>query len=733
MASKSIGKPAALLLTVSALVFGAVHSGSGQVPGAFDNVDELVFQPRTPFPAPAVIQAVSRSGKGDRQEILDLEQAVVQAELIVAVRLVDVTETKIIHGGRTEQVTQQYRFEPVRVLKGIFAREALLMTGQDLGIYRFAASGDRLERGQLMLVLLGRQGESYFNCNGAGTLSQSIPRLEGRDDPLLAAVDVLIASGRARDRQERVNLLRDGLKAAKGRDASPLLLALGRRALLAARSSGMVEAIAPLLNSESPALRAVAAKTLGELLEAAPAGQEGLHRGTALKALRDSLDTAGPDLAAVVATIDAIGSVGAVARNDFKHPADPNFPDRLSINTPARTIAESAAKLRAAGKIGSAGDVPDVVRAYAALPLDASIDLQDAAGHALVRLDPKKAAELIPARLMSKAEAGLGMAPEIALLGTLPADLAAPGLLQVGSQTLNFVERLAFAQACASAPDARLVPALATMLDPSQYQVRAFAEDALIKIDTDEAASTLWPHLQEQINMSKKLELIAFLGRHGFRDGGSQAIEHLSQVTLRDGAVEALASLGDVRVVPELRKIWATSNDLAWNAAAIRALARLGQADIAPKLLAIARTPGDPLAASALIGLGDLGSAEAVPIVRQSLNSRSDDLVIAASKAAVKLLARPRIDDPAIRDRLASLLVDADASVLVRDAALDALIQLKDPRLAGALATVARDASLEATPLLARIEAELTKRPGQAQHRPAGEALEVVPEKAIPK
>jgi HEAT repeat protein len=351
------------------------------------------------------------------------------------------------------------------------------------------------------------------------------------------------------------------------------------------------------------------------------------------------------------------------------------------------------------------------------MELDAPVEFQDDAGQALIRLDPPKAAELVTARLTSKVAAGLGIAPEIKLLGTLPAELAAPGLIAATAQALDYAERLAFAQACASAADARLVPALGTLLDPSQPQVRFAVEEALLKINTDEAASVLWPHLDEQVNMTRKLQLIAFLGHHGFRDGGSQAIEHLSQVTLREGAVEALASLNDARAVTELRKIWASSNDLAWNAAAIRGLARLGQADIAPRLLAIARTPGDPLAASALLGLGDLGSPEAVPIVRQGLNSRSDDLVVAASKAAVKLLTRPNLDDPAIRDRLAALLVDADASILVRDAALDALTALKDPRLPGALATVARDANLEGTPLLARIEGELAKGTRPAQDR----------------
>jgi HEAT repeat protein len=119
-------------------------------------------------------------------------------------------------------------------------------------------------------------------------------------------------------------------------------------------------------------------------------------------------------------------------------------------------------------------------------------------------------------------------------------------------------------------------------------------------------------------------------------------------------AVEALVATREPKAIPELRRIGQTSNDLAWNAAAIRALARLGQADIAHKLLALARTPGEPLAPSALVGLGDLGSAEAVPIVNEAL--------------------------------------------------------LGDSRLGAALATVARDANLEGTTLLLEVEREIAKR-----------------------
>jgi HEAT repeat protein len=642
------------------------------------------------------------AGRTNQPDILDLEPAVAQAELILAVRLVDVTETKIVHGGRDVRITEQFRFEPVRVLKGIFARESLLMTGEDLGIYRFAESTDRLARGQLMLVLLGRQGQNYFNCNSGQTLAQSIPRLEGRDDALLPAVDTLIGMIRQRDRAARVTLLLEGLKRAKGRAVAPLLRSLDRRALLAAHAPGATEVIMPHVKAGTPANREVAARTLRALLEAEPSKQ-GPDRVAIAQGLVASLEVAGPHVAARVAVIDALGSIGAAAGRDGSVLA------RLKAVGPTPTLAETAARLRALGRLGVTDQKGEIARMLETLPLDAPADVQEAAGRAIGRLDSKAAAMLISSRIVKKHSAGLGTAAEIELLGRLPAPVSVPELLNAWGRPLDTQESLAFAWACSMVADNRLVPAVSTLLDPRQWQIRAYAVEALTKIDTEEAASTLWPHLDEEIDLSRKLRLIAFLGRHGFKDGYAQTIEHLSQAALRDEAVAALGAIGEPKAIPELRRIWQTSNDLAWNAAAIRALARLGQADIAPRLLALARTPGDALAPSALIGLGDLGSADALPIVNEALSSRSDELVIAACRAAAKLLARPGLTSDAARDRLAALLADPDAAPPVRQAALESMVVLGDSRLAGALASVARDANLEGTPLLIEAEREIAK------------------------
>ena len=641
-----------------------------------------------------------------RREVFDLEAAVGQAELILVARLADVTETKIVSGGRNEQVTQQYRLEPVEVIKGIFARETLLMTGQDLGISRFAEGDDGLERGQLLLVLLGRQNGSYFNCNtDAGSLGQSIPRISGADDPLVSACATLVGISLERDRAKRVRLLVDGLAGTSGRAASPLLLALGRRALIASQAPGVLDAILPRLADESAAVRELAARTLGDLLKRDYLVRDEF-RTRAAQALAKAIDTGGSDVQARVALIDAIGLTGS---GDAARAASAGvFP--IGDDSEAATLVEQAARLRAYGRLGNRARTDEVARRYESLPLDADPALESAAAGALIELDPARAAEAIAARLDTTYEAGLKVSGELQELGLLSSDLAAPRLLTASNRLLDPDERLAFAQACRSAADSRLVPVLATLLDPSQYQTRAIAVEALLAIDNDEAASVLQPHLGEEGDLGMKLRLVAFLNRHGLDDGFALALEHLSQVQYRDQAVEALASMDADRVVPELRRILEISRDLSWNASAILALGRLGQVDYAPRFLEIADDPRDPLAEPALRALGELGEPKALPIVADWLGSRDQFHLIAAAETAGDLLRVQDLDPAGVPERLAALLADFAAPTSARLAALEALNRADSPQIDPALAEVARDANLENTPLLARVEFVLAAR-----------------------
>ena len=175
------------------------------------------------------------------------------------------------------------------------------------------------------------------------------------------------------------------------------------------------------------------------------------------------------------------------------------------------------------------------------------------------------------ARLAAKQAAGLSADEEISLLSALPPKLAAAELLKAWEHPLSTAESLAFLRT-----PVRLSPirAWSGRFRPCSTRGRLRFGITPPKPCGGSTATrppvALWPHLEEEADLGRKLQLIAFLGRHGFRDGYSQAIEHLSQVNLRHQAVEALGAVGDPRAAGELRRIWQTSNDLAWNAAAIR-------------------------------------------------------------------------------------------------------------------------------------------------------------------
>jgi HEAT repeat protein len=254
------------------------------------------------------------------------------------------------------------------------------------------------------------------------------------------------------------------------------------------------------------------------------------------------------------------------------------------------------------------------------------------------------------------------------------------------------------------------VAPLAAILVPTQQDIWWNAVDALIRIDTDDSAKALQPHLLQETNLQRKIEIAEFLGRHGIRDGYPYAIEHISEPYLREQAISALAAIREPGAVGELRKILETSNDVAWNSAAVRALGALGASDLAPQFLDMAQETGNPLGPSALIALGDLHEAKALEIARAGFASRNSERLAASARAAGNLLALPGVSADDVRDRLAALLADRGAWEPARLAALNSLLALNDPRLDGALAIAVRDADLESSDLLNKIEEQLSKR-----------------------
>ena len=377
--------------------------------------------------------------RGEWYRGLDLENSVASSYLILVVRVAEVSESKTVSGGKSEITTQQIKFQPVRTLKGVFTRDELQLTTSDLGGFDEPTT---LERGQLRLLILGRSGQGYANYNRQDTLDRSVPSLQGENDPLLGAVKVLIGLSQQRDRGKKVALLLDGLRDVKGAGAVPLLLALQRRALVAAQTAGAPAAVARLLADDSAAVREAAVGALHALLEADYLEQKELGEiaAAALAALLDKPDV---ELALRVVALDALGAAGAPAL------ANPAAAAQLKLDKPRDTFAERAAVVRAIGRLKLKNQRDAVAALLEGLPLDAPHELQAAAVTTLTQLDAEAAAKLIAQRLKKKMTLGLTVEVEIGQIAELPPAIAAPALLDVLKSNLNHSEKIAFTQAAA--------------------------------------------------------------------------------------------------------------------------------------------------------------------------------------------------------------------------------------------------------------------------------------------
>src|SRR5436309_974461 len=63
----------------------------------------------------------------------DLEPGVGQAHLVMVARVASVGSLTVVEGAKTDVAIREYRFEPIRRLKGLFQRDQLSMTASDLG------------------------------------------------------------------------------------------------------------------------------------------------------------------------------------------------------------------------------------------------------------------------------------------------------------------------------------------------------------------------------------------------------------------------------------------------------------------------------------------------------------------------------------------------------------------------------------------------------------------------
>jgi hypothetical protein len=650
-------------------------------------------------------------GKGQRAAELDLEPSLQLAALVMAARVDDVGEVRVVYGGKGSDTLYQYTFEPIRVLKGVYSRPQLLMTSVDLRGYAGSFDPQDIRRGDQRLLVLGRSTVGYLGIHPGSTADQAFPRIDGSRDPLLSAVEVLLGQEAMHDRLEMVTGLSRRLGESHGRGAVALLAALDRRPYVAAQHVPAFQAIGHQLGSDSALVREAAAQVMASLLDADYLGNQSAHRD-AVAGLVTALRDHSTPLASRVAALAALAAAPDAMRAN---------PDAVALVAPDGaydTFAELSGRLDVLGRLyegendGRGGAVSSML---AGVPLDAGDGLQQSASRAWALIAESDGADDLLDRLRRKKALGLDATAEVAAFGFIFPKLSNPWPLQRAllETELTVLEQQQFVQACERAPSARLVAALADMLDPRHSRLHRLAADLLVKIDTKAAAEAIRPHLAGETDLAYKLLLAAFLGRHGLDDGYTYALEHMSDLHYLEASIEALGAIRKPGSAEQLLDIYRNSNDLRWKRAAVRGLGAVGYEPFRDELMELTQDLAHPLAASALLARADLGDQDLIEDLPAVLSSRSESVAIGGARAAGKLLPQDGRGGRAasvVRADLATVAKDPEATLELRRQALEALVVSEDPRLDEVLVALIRDRRIEQSNLLPRTRELMRER-----------------------
>jgi HEAT repeat protein len=666
----------------------------------------------------------------------NLEPGVAQAHLVMVARVASISRLTVVEGAKTDVALREYRFQPVRRLKGIFQRDQLSMTAADLGCPPDdPALACPLKEGEYRLLILAQQQGRYAGCvsaaPGATTFGERVPLLTGPDDPLVAVVETLIQVADSRSRRERAARLVKRLEGVDGLAAVPLLSSLRPRADWAAEEDRALPALTRLARHASTAVRGAALEVLRDLLASRTMPRDPRQLDGVADALRGVLEARDVPTRARLAALEALSHLLALK-------ADVAWARVWLVAqlTVAETHAERAAAVTALAHVAHPRSNAAVLEALARLPLDEDTARVSTYAGAAVRLDAPGAERVLLTRLERSLHARQPLQAEVERLGQMRSKKSLPLLLAAAGQlTLARSDRQAIARALGRLGDDRAVPVLAGWLRGDDYQLKEDALAALESLDSEAAAREVRPLLKSEAHLPYKLRLARLLARHGVADGYALASEHLADESHTAEAALVLAALGDPRTARDLSAIVAARPDRRWHAAALAGLVATGDTAARRQLLDILADDRNPLAADAAAAAGLGADPELLRPLATLVQSRNKHIALAALVALRRyfsgvrssprgLAARDRDDGDgrppdvevpaktraALVAAVASLVGDAYVEADVRQEAFAVARLLRGEAYAKLLADVADQAELEGTPLLAAAEAGLRQQ-----------------------
>lgn len=707
---------------------------------------KLLYSSRVVATSAIVVAAVLACRGVSAQEEFEgwhLEPGVGQAHLVMVARVVKVSAVTVVQGAKTDVALREYRFQPVRRLKGIFQRDQLSMTASDLGVgAEDASSVPLVNEGEFRLLILTQQQGNTYGCvsaaPGATTFEERVPRLIGPDDPLVGAVETLIKVADSRSRRERATLIVDRLADAEGLSAVPLLSSLRLRADWAAADERAYAPLARLAQDALPAVRGAALELLREMLASRIMPKDRRQLDGVAKALLQILKSDEAKTQVRLAALETLGHM--LALNVETAGARQLLIAQL---TGAATHAERAAAATALSRLAQPEVVAAVLDALTRLPLDEPPARESVYTRAAVLIDAAGAERVLLTRLERSIAARQSIAAETEALGRMRSKEALALLLAAADQrTISPADRQLVAWALGRLGDDRAVPVLTGWLRGDEYHLKEVALAALETLDSELAAREVRPLRKSEAHLPFKLRMARLLARHGLPDGYALATEHLADLAHTAGATLVLAALDDPRTANDLSSIVDARPDRRWHAAALTGLAAIGNAVARRQLLDVLANDRHALVADAAAAAGLAADAELLLPLATLVQSRNKQIALASLVALRRFFsgvrASPRglaaanftaeeLDDvelpappadvpaetrAALAKAVESIVVDAYVEADVRREAFAVARLLRGDRYAELLSDLADQAELEGTQLLAEVEAERRRLQG---------------------
>jgi HEAT repeat protein len=686
----------------------------------------------------AVASIVCRSAVAQVEfEGWNLEPSVGQAHLVMVARVASVGRLTVVAGAKTDVALREYRFQPIRRLKGLFQRDQLSMTGTDLGCPpEDPAVACPLKEGEYRLLILVQQQDRTWGCAaaspGATTFEQRVPLLSGPEDPLVGVIETLIRVADSRSRRERVSLLVDRLKNTNGRAAVPLLNSLRLRTDWAATEPAALPSLVRVARDRSTAVRSAALEALGNVLAHQVAPNDPQALAAAADVLYDLLGSKEPITQLRLSALEALGSLLAINENV------PGARELLIAQAKiAKTHVERTAAVVALSRIKHTDSLMTVSRALAELPLDEHSSRESAFARAAVRADADAAEKALLTRLQESIAARQSLDAEVEALGRRRSKASLPLLLAAaGRSSVSSADRQRIAWALGRIGDDQAVPILAGWMRGQDYQLKEHALGALERIDSVEAAREIRPLLKSEAYLPYKLRIARLLARHELPDGYSLAAEHLADVSQSTSATLVLAALRDPRTANDLSAIIAAKPDRRWHAAALAGLAAIGDPVARKQLLAILGDDRHPLAADAAEAAGLAGDPELLAPLAKLVQSRNKQIAMSAllavrrfqtdvrkspiglnaaadtSERPLLLIQLPAATRNALAKAVAALVLDAYVDADVRQEAFTVAAMLRGDGFAKLLTDLADQSELEGTRLLTEVVKEMRRQRG---------------------